>query len=133
MAAELIPDHIFMLIIVIILAAVVIIVVSQWKKVSQSNNTLKLMEKEIELKKIAMVEKDLENKRIMENPIKLPEEQQEQLTQIRDSTAEVMSTVGYLHSEINERLARLEAQTELKKLEKMLKEIEEKEKKLNKK
>ena len=101
------------------------------------------MEKEIELKKIAMVEKDLENKRIMEkdlenkrimeNPIQLPAEQQEQLTQIRDSTAEVMSNVGYLHSEINERLARLEAQTELKKLEKMLKEIEEKEKKLNKK
>jgi hypothetical protein len=43
-----------------------------------------------------------------------------------------MSTVGYLHSEINERLDRLEAQTELKKLEKMLKEIEAKEKKLNK-
>lgn len=133
MAAEIIPDQIFMLILVIILAVVVIIVVSQWKKVSQSNNTLKLMEKEIELKKIAMVEKDLENKRIMENPIQLPAEQQEQLTQIRDSTAEVMSNVGYLHSEINERLARLEAQTELKKLEKMLKEIEEKEKKLNKK
>ena len=122
MAAEIIPDQIFMLILVIILAVVVIIVVSQWKKVSQSNNTLKLMEKEIELKKIAMVEKDLENKRIMENPIQLPAEQQEQLT-----------NVGYLHSEINERLARLEAQTELKKLEKMLKEIEEKEKKLNKK
>ena len=60
MAAEIIPDQIFMLILVIILAVVVIIVVSQWKKVSQSNNTLKLMEKEIELKKIAMVEKDLE-------------------------------------------------------------------------
>ena len=132
MAAEIIPDQIFMLILVLILAAVVIIVVMQWKKVSQSNNTLKLMEKEIELKKIAMVEKDLENKRIMENPIQLPKEQQEQLTQIRDSTAEVMSTVGYLHSEINERLARREAQTELKKLEKMLKEIEAKEKKLNK-
>ena len=43
MAAELIPDQIFMLILVIILAVVVIIVVSQWKKVSQSNNTLKLM------------------------------------------------------------------------------------------
>ena len=132
MATEVIPSQMYTLILVIILAIVVIIVVSQWKKVSQSNNTLKLMEKEIELKKIAMVEKDLENKRLMENPIKLPEDQQEQLTQIRDSTAQVMSDVGYLHSEINERLARLEAQTELKKLEKMLKEIEEKEKKLNK-
>lgn len=132
MPSEVIPSQIFILILVIILAIVVIIIATQWKKVSQSKNTLKLMEKEIELKKIAMVEKDLENKRLMENPIQLPTEQQEQLSQIRDSTAEVMSNVGYLHSEINERLARLEAQTELKKLEKMLKEIEDKEKKLNK-
>ena len=128
-----IPTQIFILIIIAIFVVLVIVVVNQWKKVNQSNNTLKLMEKEIELKKIAMVEKDLENKRLMENPIKLPAEQQENLTQIRDATSEVRNNVGYLHSEINERLARLEAQTELKKLEKMLKEIEEKEKKLNKK
>ena len=117
----------------IILAAVVVVIISQWRKVSQSNNSLKLLEKEIELKKIAMVEKDLESKRLMENPVKLPEAQQEELAQIRQSTAEVRSNVGYLHSQVNERLARLEAQTELKKLEKMLSEIEEKEKKLNKK
>ena len=128
-----IPDQLFILILVIIVVFFIIFVIFQWRKISQSKNEISLIEKEIELKKMAMVEKDLENKRIMENPIQLPAEQQEQLTQIRDSTAEVMSNVGYLHSEINERLARLEAQTELKKLEKMLKEIEEKEKKLNKK
>lgn len=133
MAAEIIPTQIFILILVIIMAVVVIAIVSQWRKVSQSNNSLKLLEKEIELKKIAMVEKDLESKRLMENPVKLPEEQQEHLAEIRQSTAEVRSNVGYLHSQVNERLARLEAQTELKKLEKMLSEIEEKEKKLNKK
>ena len=133
MAAEIIPTQIFILILVIILAAVVVVIISQWRKVSQSNNSLKLLEKDIELKKIAMVEKDLESKRLMENPVKLPEAQQEELAQIRQSTAEVRSNVGYLHSQVNERLARLEAQTELKKLEKMLSEIEEKEKKLNKK
>ena len=133
MAAEIIPTQIFILILVIILAAVVVVIISQWRKVSQTNNSLKLLEKEIELKKIAMVEKDLESKRLMENPVKLPEAQQEELAQIRQSTAEVRSNVGYLHSQVNERLARLEAQTELKKLEKMLSEIEEKEKKLNKK
>ena len=121
-----IPDQLFILILVIIVVFFIIFVIFQWRKISQSKNEISLIEKEIELKKMAMVEKDLENKRIMENPIQLPAEQQEQLTQIRDSTAEVMSNVGYLHSEINERLARLEAQTELKKLEKMLKEIEEK-------
>ncbi|MCQ2977629.1 MAG: hypothetical protein MJ232_06425 [archaeon] len=128
-----IPTQIFILIIIAIFVFLIIVVVNQWRKVNQSNNTLKLMEKEIELKKIAMVEKDLENKRLMENPIKLPADQQENLTQIRDATSEVRNNVGYLHSEINERLARLEAQTELKKLERMLKEIEEKENKLNKK
>lgn len=133
MATEIIPTQIFILILVVIFCIIIALVVTQWKKVSQSNNTLKLMEREIELKKIAMVEKDLETKRLMENPIKLPTDQQEHLTQIRNSTSDVRNNVGYLHSEINERLARLEAQTEMKKLEKMLKEIEGKEKKLSKK
>ena len=80
-----------------------------------------------------MVEKDIENRRLMDNPIPLPKDQQDNLSAIRKSTTEVRNEVGYLHSQINERLARLEAQTEQKKLEKMLKEIEAKEKKLRKK
>ena len=46
MAAEIIPTQIFILILVIILAAVVVVIISQWRKVSQSNNSLKLLEKE---------------------------------------------------------------------------------------
>ena len=88
--------------------------------------------KEIELKKMSMVEKDIESKRLMDNPIPLPQDKQDSLSAIRQSTTDVRSEVGYLHSEINERLARLEAQTEQKKLEKMLKEIEAKEAKLEK-
>ena len=76
------------------------------------------------------IEKDLESKRLMDTPIPLPKEQQESLSAIRKSTTQVRSEVGFLHSEINERLARLEAQTEQRKLEKMLKEIEAKEEKL---
>ena len=91
-----------------------------------------MLEKEIELKKMSMVEKDIESKRLMDNPIPLPQEQQDSLSAIRQSTAEARSRVGYLHSEINERLARLEAETEQKKLEKMLMEIEKKEAKLRK-
>ena len=68
----------------------------------------------------------------MDNRIPLPKAQQDSLSAIRQSTTEVRSNVGYLHSEINERLARLEAETEQRKLEKMLKEIEAKEKKLSK-
>ncbi len=79
---------------------------------------------------MAMVEKDIENKRLMDNQIPLPQDQQDTLSNIRQSTMEVRNEVGFLHSEIYERLARLEAQTEQKKLEKMLKEIEAKEAKL---
>jgi len=125
-----ISSEIFILSLVIIIAIVLIVVLVQWKKVKQSENSVRLLEKEIEIKKMAMVEKDLESKRLIENPIPLPKEQEENLSAIRDSTNELRSNVGFLHNEINERLARLEAQTEHKKLEKLLKEIEHKEKKL---
>lgn len=131
-AVPVIPDQIFYLIVLVIVAAVLIIIVYLWKKVAQSRNSVLILEREIELKKMSMVEKDIESKRLMDNPIPLPQEQQDSLSAIRQSTTEVRSNVGYLHSEINERLARLEAETEQRKLEKMLKEIEAKEKKLSK-
>ena len=131
-AVPVIPDQIFYLIVLVIVAAVLIIIVYLWKKVAQSRNSVLILEREIELKKMYMVEKDIESKRLMDNPIPLPKEQQDSLSAIRQSTTEVRSNVGYLHSEINERLARLEAETEQRKLEKMLKEIEAKEKKLRK-
>ncbi len=131
-AVPVIPDQIFYLIVLVIVAAVLIIIVYLWKKVAQSRNSVLILEREIELKKMSMVEKDIESKRLMDNPIPLPKEQQDSLSAIRQSTTELRSNVGYLHSEINERLARLEAETEQRKLEKMLKEIEAKEKKLSK-
>ena len=124
------PEQTFLLIVLIIVAIVLIIIVSQWKSMSKSKNSIALLEKEIELKKMSMVEKDIESKRLMDNPIPLPQDQQDNLSAIRQSTTEARSRVGYLHSEINERLARLEAETEQRKLEKMLAEIEEKENKI---
>ena len=127
-----IPDQTFLLIILLIVSLVLIIIVYQWRKVAQARTSVDMLEKEIQLKKMSMVEKDIETKRLMDNPIPLPQDQQDSLKAIRQSTTDVRNEIGYLHSEINERLARLEAQTEQRKLEKMLKEIEAKEKKLNK-
>lgn len=121
-------DQIFIVLIAIIALIAIILIVMQWRRVRESQNTVRIMETEIELKKISMVEKDLESKRLMENPIQLPKDRQDNLADIRKSTSDLMGDVGYLHSEINERLARLEAQTEQKKLEKMLNEIDAKEK-----
>lgn len=127
-----ISDQTFIFAIVIIVAFILIFIVYQWRKVAQARTSVDMLEKEIQLKKMSMVEKDIESKRLMDNPIPLPQDQQDSLKAIRQSTNDVRSEIGYLHSEINERLARLEAQTEQKKLEKMLKEIEAKEAKLKK-
>lgn len=109
-----IPDQMFYLIILIIVVFVLLIIVFQWRKVAESKNSILMLEKEIELKKMSMVEKDIESKRLMDNPIPLPQDKQDSLSAIRQSTTDVRSEVGYLHTEINERLARLEAQTEQK-------------------
>ena len=125
-------EQLLILIIAIIALITVIIIVVQWRRVKESQNTIKLLETEIELKKMSMVEKDMETKRLMETPIQLPKDQQDKLSDIREKTSKAMTEVGFLHNEINERLARLEVQTEEKKLQKMLKEIEAKEKQLSK-
>ncbi|MDR0912376.1 MAG: hypothetical protein LBM96_07245 [Methanobrevibacter sp.] len=133
LSAILIPTQIFYLIILIIVVIALIVIVFQLKKIKDSSNSIKLIEKEIELKKINMVEKDIESKRLMEDQISIPKEKQESLNKIRNSTNEVLNEVKYLHNEINERLTLLEAHSEQKKLEKMLKDIEIKEQKLFKK
>ncbi|HSO26203.1 MAG TPA: hypothetical protein VLR54_06250 [Methanobacteriaceae archaeon] len=127
-----IPQNIFLIIIAVIALIIVVVVVIQWRRVRETQNNALLLDKQIELKKISLVEKDMESKRLMETAIPLPKDQQDNLIKIRGGTSELMAEIGYLHTEISERLARLEAQTEFKKLQKMLKEIEAKESELEK-
>ncbi|BDH78770.1 MAG TPA: hypothetical protein GXX31_03925 [Methanothermobacter sp.] len=127
-----IPQNLMILILAFIAFAAIVIIAIQWRKVREVQNNVILLEKEIELRKISLVEKDIESKRLMETTIPLPKEQQEKLAKIRKDTKNIMQRIGYLHSEISERLARLEAQTEFRKLEEMLKDIEKKEKEVNK-
>lgn len=128
-----ISQNIVWIIIVVIAAIVVIIAFSEWRKVREAQNNVSLVEKQVELKKISLVEKDLETKRMMENVIPLPKDQQEQLANIRQGTSDIMHKVGYLHSEIGERVARLEAKAEYGKLQKLMKDLEKKEAELDKK
>ena len=79
------------------------------------------------------MEKDIESKRLMENALPLPTEQQERLGNIRKETSDIMHKVGFLHSELSERMARLEAQAEYGKLKKLMNDLEKKEQELDKK
>jgi hypothetical protein len=132
-AATAISENIVWIILAVLAAIVIIIVVLQWKKVRETQNNVALVDKQVELKKISLVEKDLETKRIMENVIPLPKEQQEELANIRRNTSDIMHKVGFLHSEIGERVARLEAKAEYGKLQKLMKDLEKKESDLDKK
>jgi hypothetical protein len=120
----------------IIIAAIVvvglIIALMQWRRVRESQTNVEFLTKQAELKKIELVERDLESKRMMSDII-LPKEEQEKLTSIRSTTSDLMHKTGYLHNEINERVNRLEAQSEYVKLKKLLLDIETKEKELDKK
>lgn len=131
--ATAISDNIVWLIMAFVAAIVIIIVVVQWKRVRETQNNVALVDKQVELKKISLVEKDLETKRMMENVIPLPKEQQESLANIRQNTSDIMHKVGFLHSEISERVALLEAKAEFGKLQKLMKDLEKKEKDIDKK
>ena len=127
-----IDQNVFYIVIAVIVVVGLIVALMQWKKVREAQTNVVFLTKQAELKKIELVERDLEFKRMM-NDIILPKDQQEKLTNIRENTSSLMNKAGYLHGEINERVNRLEAKTEYIKLQKLLMDIEEKEKELENK
>ena len=124
--------NVFYIVIAVIVVVGLIVALMQWRKVREAQTNVEFLTKQAELKKIELVERDLEFKRMM-NDIILPKDQQEKLTNIRENTSSLMNKAGYLHGEINERVNRLEAKTEYIKLQKLLMDIEEKEKELENK
>lgn len=127
-----IPQNISYIIIAAIAVVGLIFVLLQWRWVKISQNNVTFLTKQAELRKIELVERDLESKRMM-NDIVLPKNQQEKLSQIKENTSDLMQKAGYIHNEINERVNHLETTTEYIKLQKLLTDIEEKEKELEKK
>ena len=127
-----IDQNVFNIIIAVIVVVGLIVALMQWRRVREAQTNVEFLTKQAELKKIELVERDLESKRMMGDII-LPKDQQEKLTNIRENTSNLMNKAGYLHGEINERVNRLEAKTEYVKLQKLLRDIEEKEKELENK
>jgi 23S rRNA maturation-related 3'-5' exoribonuclease YhaM len=127
-----IDQNVFYIVIAAIVVIGLIVTLMQWRRVREAQTNVEFLTKQAELKKIELVERDLESKRMM-NDIVLPRDQQEKLTNIRATTSDLMHKAGYINNEINERVDRLEAKTEYAKLQKLLMDIEEKEKELERK
>ena len=124
-------DQLFLLVLAVIFLIAVIVIAVQWRKSNVSRNDVILLEKQAEIKKIELVEKDLENKQRKENFADLSEADQEKLREIRTNTAAISAKVGLLTSEVNERVEQLEVKNELVKLRKLSLELDKKEKELN--
>ena len=138
-------DQLFLLILAIIFLIAVITIVIEWRKSNVSKNEIILLEKQAELKKIELVEKDLDSKQRKESLADLSEEDQNKLKEIRTNTgtqvtgeenirtntSEITAKVGLLSSQVNERVEQLEAKNELVKLLKLSNELDKKEKELN--
>ena len=127
-----IDKNVFYIVIAAIVVVGLIIALMQWRRVREAQTNVEFLTKQAELKKIELVSRDLESKRMMSD-IVLPKDQQEKLTNIRATTSDLMHKAGYINNEINERIDRLEAKTEYAKLQKLLMDIEEKERELEKK
>ena len=128
-----IPNNVFYIIIAVIALIAIIFILMQWRRVRESQSQVEYLEKQAEVKKIEMVEKDLEQKRLVENLIGLPESQQEQLAQIRNDTGKMLRKVGFRQTELNERISRLKIRNEYMQLQSLKEEIEKKEKEIEKK
>ena len=125
-----IPDNVFNIIIALIALIAIVVLLVQWRTVRKSKSQVKYIEKQLEGKKVDIVEKDLEQKRIV---FGLPETEQEQLIKTRNNSEKMLRKVGFLQTELNERISRLETSKEYKKLQKDLEKIEEKENEIEKK
>jgi RNase H-fold protein (predicted Holliday junction resolvase) len=122
-------NNVFYIIIAVIALVAIIFILIQWRRVRNSKSQIKYLEKQAEHKEIELVEKDLEPKNII---IGLPETFQEQLSPIRNNTGKMLRKVGFLQTKLNKRISRMEPSKDYKKLQKLLKEIEMKEKKIEK-
>ena len=124
-------DQIFLLSLAVIFLVAVIFIVIFWYKSSASRNDIVLLEKQAELKKIEIVERDLQNKQRKEDFTNLSDDDKEQLMSIRNNTSELSAKVSLLSSQVNERVELLEIKNELVKLQKLSVELDQKEKELN--
>lgn len=124
-------DQIFLLILAVIFLIMVLVIVIEWRKSNVSKNEIVLLEKQAELKKIELVERDLESKKRRDDFADLSDDDRAKLMQIRSNTSEISAKVALLNSEVNERVEQLEAKNELVKLQKLAVELDKKEKELN--
>ena len=127
-----IPQNIFFIIIVAIAVVGLIFLIIQWRRVRVASNNIKFLSKQAELRKIELVERDMESYRMMDQKA-ITKDQNEKLNLTKEYASDIMQKVGYLNIEINNRVDHLESTTEYQKIQNLITDIGEKEDELEKK
>ncbi len=126
-----IPQNIFFIILAAIAVIGLIFLIIQWRRVRVATTNVNFLEKQAELRKIELVEKDMESYGMMNHKASTNDDEKLVLTKVYAS--DTMQKVGYLNSEINNRVDHLESTTEYQKIQNLLTDIGDKEEELEKK
>jgi hypothetical protein len=127
-----IPQNIFFIIIVAIAVVGLIFLIIQWRRVRVATNNIKSLTKQAELRKIELVERDMESYRMIDQKA-FTKDNDEKLNLTKEDASDIMQKVGYLNIEINSRVDHLESTTEYQKIQNLITDIGEKEDELEKK
>lgn len=118
----------------IILAAIVFVglisLIIQWRRVRVSKNNIQFLTKQAELRKIELVERDMESNRMMKAMI-INNNQMGKEVFIEEDTSDMMKKAVSLNNEINNRVNSFELTTEYLKIQTLIKDIDEKEDELD--
>ncbi len=127
-----IPQNIFFIIIAAIVVVGLIFLIIQWRRVRVATNNIKSLTKQAELRKIELVDKDMESYQMRDQKAFMKNDY-ENLNLTKEDASDIMQKVGYLNIEINSRVDHLESTTEYQKIQNLIMDIGEKEDELEKK
>ena len=121
-----ISQNMFRIIIGIIVVVGLIVIFLLLRNGKDTKTSTKFFKKQAEDKELELI--DIDNKSKIKNK-KYPIEQYTKLATIKENTSDITKKTLYTNNRINDKLNSLEIQTEDKKLEKVLNDIEKKEQK----
>ena len=126
-----ITQNMFYIILAAIAVVGLIVLIVQFRRVRKSTKKVDILSKEAEIKKLQLVEIDMESYRM--NGKAVSKKQNEVLNLSKINRSNLMSKIGHFNNEINYRVDNLESTKEYRKIQNRIMTIDEKEDEFEKK
>ena len=126
-----ITQNMFYIILAAIAVVGLIVLIVQFRRVRKSTKKVDILSKEAEIKKLQLVEVDMESYRT--NGKALSKKQNDMLNLSKINRSNLMSKIGHFNNEINYRVDNLESTKEYRKIQNRIMTIDEKKDEFEKK